>query len=151
MVMAVIIGCLTQSFTYSDGTGAATVNLNSANTASGKWQKTTWVNPFAESRQYVDIYCGIATDNSPSLVYFRVYVNNVLQIDWTTPTLAQAAALPGDSVRLEISTTPPDGGANTSVEDQGVTIFSQNDPAINLTTFTFVAQAGHWYSIFTTV
>jgi len=149
MVMAVIIGCLTQSFTSSHPKGA--VNLNSANSANGKWQKTTWVNPFAESRESVDIYCGISTDNSPSLVYFRVYVNNVLQIDWTTPTLGQAAALPGDSVRLEISTTPPNGGANTTVQDQGVTIFSQNNPANNFTTFTFVAEAGHWYSIYTRV
>lgn len=151
MVMAVIIGCLTQSFTSSNRTGAATTNLNSANSAGGKWQKTTWVNPFAESRKSADIYCGISTDNSPSLVYFRVYVNNVLQIDWTTPTLGQAAALAGDSVRLEISTTPPDGGANTTVQDQGATIFSQNNLAINFTTFTFVAEEGHWYSIYTRV
>lgn len=151
MVLAVIIGGLTQSFTSSNRTGTATVNLNNANSASGKWQKTTWVNPFAESQQYVDIYCGISADHSPSLVYFRVYVNNVLQIDWTTPTLGQAAALAGDSVRLEISTTPPDGGANTTVQDQGVTIFSQNDPANNFTTYSFVAEAGHWYSIYTSV
>jgi hypothetical protein len=150
MVMAVIIGCLTQSFTTSNRTGT-TLNLHSANTASAKWQKTTWVNPFANSQQYVDIYCGIATDNSPSLVYFRVYVNNVLQIDWTTPSLGQAAALAGDTVRLEISTTPPDGGADTNVQDLGVTIFSQNDPAINYTTFSFVAEAGHSYTIYTRV
>lgn len=149
IVMAIIIGCLTQSFTSLDRTGAATVNLKSTNTSSGNWQQTTWVNPFAASLQYVDIYCGIATDNSPSLVYFRVYVNDVLQIDWTTPTLGQAAALAGDTVRLEISTTPPDGGADTSVQDQGVTIFSQNNPAINYTTFTFVAEAGHSYFIWT--
>jgi hypothetical protein len=149
MVMAVIIGCLTQSFTSFERTGAATVNLHKANSASRNWQQTTWVNPFAKSLEYVDIYCGIGTDNSPSLVYFRVYVNNVLQIDWTTPTLGQAAAQAGDSVRLEISTTPPDGGADTSVQDQGVTIFSQNNPAINFTTFTFVAEAGHSYFIWT--
>jgi hypothetical protein len=151
MVMAVIIGCLTQSFTSLEGTGAPAVNLQSANTAGRTWQKTTWVNPFAASLQYVDIYCGISTDNSPSLVYFRVYVNDVLQVDWTTPTLGQVSALAGDTVRLEISTTPPDGGANTSVQDQGVTIFSQNDPANNFTTYTFVAEAGHWYSIWTNV
>jgi hypothetical protein len=149
MVMAVMIGCLTQSFTSSDRTDAATVNLPGANTASRTWQKTTWINPFAKSLEYVDIYCGISTDNSPSLIYLRVYVYNVLQIDWTTPTLGQVSALAGDSVRLEISTTPPDGGANTSVQDQGTTIFSQNDPANNFTTFTFVAEAGHWYSIWT--
>jgi len=151
MVMAVIIGCLTQSFTSPEGTGTATANLQNANTGSRTWQKTTWINPFAESQEFVDIYCGISTDNSPSLVYFRVYVNNVLQIDWTTPALGQVSALAGDSVRLEISTTPPNGGANTSVQDQGVTIFSQNDPANNFTTFTFTAEAGHWYSIWTIV
>ena len=147
--MAVIIGCLTQSFTSSEKTGAANVTSQSTNSASRAWQKTTWVNPFAASLQYVDIYCGISTDNSPSLVYFRVYVNNVLQVDWTTPTLGQVSALAGDSVRLEISTTPPDGGANTTVQDQGVTIFSQNDPTNNFTTFTFVAEAGHSYFIWT--
>lgn len=151
IVMAVIIGCLTQSFTSLDRTGASTVNLHRANTASRTWQQTTWINPFAKSLEYVDIYCGIATDNSPSLVYFRVYVNNVLQVDWTTPTLGQVSALAGDSVRLEISTTPPNGGANTNVQDQGVTIFSQNDPANNFTTFTFIAEAGHWYTIYTSV
>lgn len=151
LVMAVIIGCLTQGFTSLDRTEASTVNLKSANTASRNWQQTTWVNPFAKSLEYVDIYCGISTDNSPSLVYFRVYVNNVLQVDWTIPTLGQVSALAGDSVRLEISTTPPDGGANTNVQDQGVTIFSQNDPANNFTTFTFVAEAGHWYTIYTRV
>lgn len=151
LVMAVIVGCLTQSFTPSNQTGTATKNLSSTNTTSAKWQKTTWVNPFVNSLQYVDIFCGIATDNSPSLVYFRVYVNDVLQIDWTTPSLGQAAALPGETVRLEISTTPPNGGANTYVQDQGVTIFSQNDPTINFTTFSFVAEAGHSYFIHTSV
>lgn len=147
IVMAVIFGCLTQSFTSLDRTNAATVNLKSTNTSNGKWQQTTWVNPFAKSLQYVDIYCGVSTDNSPSLVYFRVYVNDVLQIDWTTITLGQVGAFAGDTVRLEISTTPPNGGADTIVQDQGVTIFSQNNPAINFTTFTFVAEAGHSYFI----
>lgn len=151
IAMAVIIGCFTQSFTISHQTETATVNLNSTNSASGKWQKTTWVNPFAKSLKSADIYCGISTDNSPSLIYFRVYVNDVLQIDWTSPTLGQASAFAGDTVRLEISTTPPNGGANTTVQDQGATIFSQNNPANNFTTFTFVAEEGHWYSIYTIV
>lgn len=153
--MAVIISCLTQSFTFSNRAGSAFVTLNSANTSS-KWQQTTWVNPFAvvkklptyrQSLQYVDIYCGLGSDMSPSLIYFRVYVNNVLQIDWSNYALGQAGAYAGDTVKIEISTTPPDGGPAVSVQDSNGTIFSQNDPAINFTTFSFVAQAGQSYYI----
>ena len=154
--MAVIISCLTQSFTFSHRAGSAFVTLNSANTGSGKWQQTTWANPFSvvkelstyrQSLQYVDIYCGLGRDMSPSLIYFRVYVNNVLQIDWSNYALGQAGAYAGDTVKIEISTTPPDGGPVVSVQDSNGTIFSQNDPTINFTTFSFVAQAGQSYYI----
>jgi hypothetical protein len=156
IVMAVLISCLTQSFTFSNRAGAAFGTLNSANTGIGKWQQTTWVNPFAvvkklptnrQSLQNVDMYCGLGRDMSPSLIYFRVYVNNVLQIDWSIYALGQASAYAGDTVKIEISTTPPDGGPDVTVQDANGIIFSQNDPAINFTTFSFVAQAGHYYYI----
>lgn len=131
IVMAVIISCLTQSFTFSDRAGSASVKLPT----------------YRQLLQPVDIYCGLGRDMSPSLIYFRVYVNNVLQIDWSNYALGQTSASAGDTVKIEISTTPPDGGPVVSVQDSNGTIFSQNDPAINFTTFSFVAQAGQSYYV----
>lgn len=148
---AIIICCLTQSFTFSG---------NTASTQNMKWQNTTWVDPFADAKklpaarqslQYVEIYFANNNDDSPSRIYFRVYVNDELQVDLTGPypVLGSVVANPGDTVKLEISTTPPNGGPNVTVEDQttNTTIFSQNDPSINYTTFSFTAQAGHLYFI----
>lgn len=156
--MAVIIcSCLTQAFTFSNNTGAA---LTETKATQNKWQHTTWVDPFAgvkkipasnQSLQWVEIYFANSNDASPSRIYFRIYVNNELQVDLSGPypVLGSVYATAGDTVRLEISTTPPNGGPDVTIQDQttNTTLFSQNDPAINFTTFSFTAEAAHTYTI----
>jgi hypothetical protein len=158
-VLAIIVcTSLTQAFTFSSNTGSAFTETKATQT---KWQHTTWVDPFAgvkklpasnQSLQDVSIYYANSNDASPSRIYFRIYVNDVLEVDLNgpfPPQLAQLSVSGGDVIRLEISTTPPDGGPDVTIQDlnTNATLFSQNDPAINLTTFSFTAEAAHSYMI----
>ena len=125
-VMAVIVfSCLTQGFTTSTSTSSSQslVAINFANT----------------------------NDSSPSRIYFRIYVDGVLEVDMGSSEhgLASVYAPAGSTIKFEMSTTPPNGGPDVTIRDEATNtdLFSQNDPAINYTTFSFTAEDGHEYSI----
>ncbi|MFL5747790.1 MAG: hypothetical protein ACJ751_24155 [Niastella sp.] len=123
-VMAVIMfSCLTQGFTTSSP--PSLVGINFANT----------------------------NDSSPSRIYFRIYVDGVLEVDMGSSEhgLGSVSAPAGSTIKFEMSTTPPDGGPDVTIRDEATNtnLFLQNDPAINYTTFSFTAEDGHEYSIWT--
>ncbi len=122
--MAVIMfSCLTQGFTTSSP--PSLVGINFANT----------------------------NDSSPSRIYFRIYVDGVLEVDMGSSEhgLGSVSAPAGSTIKFEMSTTPPDGGPDVTIRDEATNtnLFLQNDPAINYTTFSFTAEDGHEYSIWT--
>jgi|GEM_PF-3696509 len=121
-VMAVIVfSCLTQGFTTSSPKSFVAINYANAN------------------------------DSSPSRIYFRIYVDGVLQVDMGSSEhgLGSLYAPAGSTVKFEMSTTPPNGGPVITITDEATNtnLFSQNNPATNYTTFSFTAEDGHEYSI----
>lgn len=121
-VMAVIItSCLTQGFSTSSTKSLVAINYANSN------------------------------DSKPSRIYFRIYVDGVLEVDMGSSEfgLGSLYAPAGSTIKFEMSTTPPDGGPVLTIRDEqtNTDLLLQNDPAINYTTFSFTAEDGHYYSI----
>lgn len=121
VIAVIVFSCLTQGFTTSSPQSLVGINYANSN------------------------------DSSPSRIYFRIYVDGVLEVDMRNSEqgLGSVYAPAGSTIKFEMSTTPPNGGPDVTIRDEATNtaLFSQNDPSINYTTFSFTAEDGHEYSI----